>query len=442
MKPVPLQRTSWFILAHCFNMDGRAASQTITDRLPAIMQAGVQPVVLSAPTGERDNRFPHFQVISPAPSGVLFELRYIIKKETSSWLVEKALKAVLLLACLPFLIIEKLIVPLDSQWSWFLSATVRGFFIGRKYRPKVIYSTAGPPSTHVAGFFLHKLLKTPWVAELHDPLIYDDERPGSHHYRFKQWIEKTVLGNAAAVIYFTDKAFESASRRHAVKGRAVVLRPGADSPNLSGVAYSRRDKLHLGYFGALAVDRNLAEIVKGLHAVFQIRPELRKRVCLDIYGTEPDSVTQLTLKRFPLGEALCLHGRLEWDANTKKSGRRKVLEAMRRSDVLLLLHGSIKRACQEYVPSKVYEYLLMRRPILGLVSRGSELELILSSTGHTVVDETDSKAVQAALRTIIEAWIISGLPDLEFESPFTLGKAVDRLLEVVRQITSAPEQTS
>lgn len=436
MKPARLHDTHWLILAHCFNMDGRAASQTITDRLPAMMQAGIQPVVLSAPTGDRDDRFPHYQVISPAPSGLLFELRHIIKKGVSSRFVEKLLKALLLVVSAPFLIIEKLILQLDSQWSWFLSATVRGYFVGRKYRPQIVYSTAGPPSTHMAGFCLHKLLRRPWLAELHDPLIYDDERPRWHNYLFKKWIEKTILANAAAVIYFTDKALESATRRHKLKGRAVVLRPGADLPDLDGADYTPRDRLHLGHFGSLAADRNLAAIIKGLAAIFESRPELRERICLDVYGAQLDPASRAALQKFPLGDAFCAHGRLEFDPRTGKSGRQQVLEAMRRSDVLLLVYGT-DSACQEYIPSKLYEYLLMRRPILGLASRGSELESILTATGHTVVAEEDPAAVQAALLIFIEDWLAGGLPDSRFESSFTVGNAVDQLLEVARQITAA-----
>jgi len=439
MKSASPQATRWLILAHCFNMDGRAASQTITDRLPAILQAGVRPVVLSAPTGDRDARFPHFQVISPAPSGVLFELRHIIKKKAPSRFAEKVLKTLLLLACLPFLVVEKLLVQLDSQWSWFISATVRGLLVGRAYRPDMIYSTAGPPSTHVAGYLLHKLLRRPWLAEIHDPLIYDDERPRWHNYRFKKWIEKIVLANAAAVIYFTDKALESASRRHPVKGRALVLRPGADLPDLKGAAYVRRDRLHLGHFGSLAADRNLAAVIKGLHAIFQDRPELRARICLDIYGARPDPVTETALGQFPLGDAVCLHGRLEFDSQTGKSGRQQVLEAMRRSDILLLVHGT-DSTCGEYIPSKLYEYLLMRRPILGLAAHGSELETILTATGHTAVNQDDPEAVQAVLRALIQTWFVSGLPDSDFESPFTVDQAVGRLLEVARAITPASGQ--
>ena len=41
----------WLILSHGFNMDGRAASQTITDKIPHLLGAGIQLHVLSAITG-------------------------------------------------------------------------------------------------------------------------------------------------------------------------------------------------------------------------------------------------------------------------------------------------------------------------------------------------------------------------------------------------------
>ena len=36
----------WLILSHGFNMDGRAASQTITDKIPHLLGAGIQLHVL------------------------------------------------------------------------------------------------------------------------------------------------------------------------------------------------------------------------------------------------------------------------------------------------------------------------------------------------------------------------------------------------------------
>ena len=44
----------WLLISHAFNMDGRAASLTITDKIPYFLEAGVQPIVLSAITGVKD----------------------------------------------------------------------------------------------------------------------------------------------------------------------------------------------------------------------------------------------------------------------------------------------------------------------------------------------------------------------------------------------------
>jgi len=54
-------KKNWLLLSHAFNMDGRAASLTITDKIPYFLAAGVKPIVLSAITGLKDQRFPHEQ---------------------------------------------------------------------------------------------------------------------------------------------------------------------------------------------------------------------------------------------------------------------------------------------------------------------------------------------------------------------------------------------
>lgn len=62
--PTIEENKRWLILSHAFNMDGRAASLTITDKLPYFLEAGVQPIVFSAITGIKDRRFPHYQFIA------------------------------------------------------------------------------------------------------------------------------------------------------------------------------------------------------------------------------------------------------------------------------------------------------------------------------------------------------------------------------------------
>jgi hypothetical protein len=45
-------------------MDGRAASQTITNEILYFNEKGIGLVVLSTPTGFKDSRFPDYQIMS------------------------------------------------------------------------------------------------------------------------------------------------------------------------------------------------------------------------------------------------------------------------------------------------------------------------------------------------------------------------------------------
>ncbi|MGH9425743.1 MAG: hypothetical protein ACRD2L_05480 [Terriglobia bacterium] len=46
---------NWLILSHEFNMNGRAASHTMTDKIPHLLEAGIEPIVISAPAVRRDS---------------------------------------------------------------------------------------------------------------------------------------------------------------------------------------------------------------------------------------------------------------------------------------------------------------------------------------------------------------------------------------------------
>ncbi len=65
-------------------MDGRAASHTITDKIPHLLGTGIKPIVISAPTGRRDEVLPHYQVPAIAPSGLRFDLRHVLRMRFGS----------------------------------------------------------------------------------------------------------------------------------------------------------------------------------------------------------------------------------------------------------------------------------------------------------------------------------------------------------------------
>lgn len=399
----------WLILAYLFNVDGNAASQTITDRIPFFCENGIKLIVISSPTGRRDTRFPHYQIFSVAPSGILFEVRHIINSKFKSHFLRKFLKTLLFALLSPFYLIEKIFVHLDSHWSWYLGAFLKGAWAVKKYKPDIIYSTAGPSCTHLAGYLLSKTFNIPWLAELHDPLIYDVQEKKWQFYYFKKWLEKKIIRYASAVIFFTNAALESAKLRNNNFENGFVLRPGSTNLYSLNIKYTPGAKIHFGHFGALAANRNLKTVIKTLYEIFRDNPELASKVTLDIYGANLDDVSKKSSEEYSLGEALRVHGRLEYDSTTRKTGRQQVLEAMYQCDVLLLLHGE-GVMCKEYIPSKTYEYLLTGRPILGLIEPCSELYLMLKGDSHIVVDGNNMDKVKEAFLTTIRLWEAHRLP--------------------------------
>ncbi len=434
------EKKRWLILAYLFNIDGKAASQTITDRIPLLLAEGVAPIVLSGPIGEKDTRFLHRRIFSCMPSGLQYELRFLLKKKDMNRWLREVLKGLVTVVFLPLYLIERIVIHLDTHWSWGISGAVSGFFYVFRYRPDVIYSTAGPSSTHLAAYLLHKISGIPWIAEIHDPLVYDNEKRKWHQrYIFNNWLEKKICTHAASVIYFTEHAMGSAERRHPIQGEKVVLRPGADPPATPGIEYRRRQTVHFGHFGSLATTRNLKHLIEAFHLLFKEHPDLRQQVVLDIYGSGLDDVSRKALAMFPLVPALREHGRLEYDGATGKSGRQQVLEAMKLCDVLVILHGS-GLISEEYVPSKVYEYLLTGRPVLALTPPTSELGRIVLECGHLVVDPDDAGAIKDALAEFVGQWEKSALGGTYQESPYTIKNTVNNLLAVARQAVASGQR--
>lgn len=339
-----------------------------------------------------------------------------------------------MLLCLPFYIIEKIFLQLESQWSWFISASIKGSFIINRFRPSLLYSTAGPSTTHLAAFILHKIYRIPWMAEVHDPLILDDQQRKWHKYYFNRFIERIICGNASIVIYFTNRALENADRRHPIKNRGLVVRPGANPPDFSNVQYLKTDKIHFGHFGSLSNTRNLEVFIRALYELIEQEPDLKNLIALDVYGSELDAVSRRALREHPLGGVLIEHGRVEHDPETGRSGRAIVMEAMKLTDVLVILHGSEGSMSYEYIPSKLYEYLLTGRPVLGLITSGTELEGFLVENGHTPVDKNNVSQVKEAIKTFVDQWSASGLDDKPRQSPFTVEATVSKLISAVADI--------
>jgi len=444
MPSIEIIGKRWLILSHGFNMDGRASSQTITDKIPYLLANDIQPIVFSAITGIKDQRFPHHQFLAWGPAAFRFDFRHWIANQYGRGFIYKFLTRMVSILLAPFIGLEKLCLGYSSQWSWAMPAFINGYKLIRDGKIDLVYSTGGAWSAHLAGLWLQRVTGVKWIVEIHDPLVIrkspaDEgaDRPKNRDAQFRHYLEKQIIRYADFAWWFTDGALHYAKVRNNnlnTHGNAhgFMVLPGAEPPGgLTAAKYHvYTETLNLSHLGSLANDRSLSTVLNAIETLFQKYPKAREHIRVHAYGAALDPLTVEAISRLGFQDVLIAHGRLEKDPVSGKSGRERVVEKMQEADALILLHGN-DEWCAEYIPSKFYEYLWTGRPIWGITHRNPQLDEMLSERGAYLSHEGDTEGIGMALERIWLDWQKQGLIEPKW-LPLGVDQAVKQILAEIK----------
>ncbi len=418
----------WLILSHGFNMDGRAASQTITDKIPYLLSAGLELQILSAVTGIRDKQISHRQLMPWGPSGFRFDFRHWLRLRIGKGVGYKLLVGLVSLLLAPLILAERLVLGFSSQWSWALPAALIGIWRVKTEKVDLVYSTGGAWSAHLAGWWIKKMTGVTWIAEIHDPMIPPGREVAnlSRDERARAWLEGKLCQDADHVWWFTEGALASAARRHPNLGKhGFSVLAGAEPPKAQG-EHQYGEKLRIGHFGSIAPGRSLKPFLEALAVVLDSIPELRSKIEVHVYGVALDKESEASIKKLQCSDLVICHGRVERDPVSGLSGREQIMKLMRSCDVLLLLHGEGPE-CAEYIPSKFYEYLWARRPVFALTHLNPQFNALLYGHAAYQADSRDPAAIQVALSKMYEDWHNQKLPEDPLPA-ISVKAAVDAIL--------------
>ena len=416
--PLVGNKKRWLILSHAFNMDGRAASQTITDKIPYLLNAGIEPIVFSAITGIQDQRFPHYQYLAWGPAAFRFDFRHWVANKYGRGILYKFLTGAVSIPLAPFIGIEKLCLGYSSQWSWAIPAFLHGLILVKQGKVDLIFTTGGAWSAHLAGLWLKKTTNTFWIAEIHDPLVIrSNEHDNGLHKRkardpkFRYYLEQQLCKYANLVWWFTDGAYKYAKIRNPNLGqpsnaRGIVVIPGAVPPtNIEESVgdYFYSSTLNICHFGSLANNRSLSVVLRAINSLYKSYPESKGTIKIHAYGAPLDALTIDYMQKHNLSDCLVSHGRVEKDVLTGRSGRERIVTLMKKSDILLLLHGD-EVWCSEYIPSKMYEYFWIDRPIWAITYKNEQMNNLLSARESYQSKAEDPSSIEATLVKIWQDW--------------------------------------
>lgn len=296
------------------------------------------------------------------------------------------------------------LIALPDRWvTWWLSAVPLGWFLIRRHRPEVIWSTFPISTAHLIGLSLQRLTGLPWVADFRDPMMQPEYPKSPRQRAFFHWIERKTLQHCAKAVFTTKAACESYRERypHLPEKKFTVIENGYDEEGFAAAEAEVQKnpltpasaKITLLHSGVLYTDgRDPRAFLAAVSA-------LRQQGSLDANNFQVILRAPGETAYFEgLIEEFALHGIVQIAPPVPY---RTALAEMLSVDGLLLFQGT---PFNRQIPAKIYEYFRARRPVFGLLDLTGDTAQVLRSAGfHDLATMDDVDAIIATLRQFIQA---------------------------------------
>lgn len=318
----------------------------------------------------------------------------------------------------------------DPESGWAKRAVKAGTLLLASNDYAGLVSFAQPWSSHIVGQALSEASGLPWLAHFSDPWADNPYYVGlqGEQREFMQHQEANVVSETQALVFtnqitadfFADKYGSKIQKKINVLPHAYDqrLRPGKTQ------ARGLNNRLYLVYIGSLYGLRNPETLIRALAAL-----EDPGRILIEIAGpVKTVGVYRKLAENLEVGDSIQFSGNLTY---------RESLQLAARADVLLLIDAPVQGE-SPFLPSKLVDYLMFRKPILGITpTRGASANL-LRRLGTWQVDPDDMDGIRNVLALALDSWengTLSVTPDFkriaaEYESG-RVAQKFDKVLETL-----------
>jgi len=350
-------------------------------------------------------------------------------------------------------------------WSKNLNTFISEYL--KKEKVDIIFVSVPPFSL---GVLVCKIFK-----RMHIPIIFDfrDEWsmnkgsvfPTYFHYKYAKRNEKKIFKKGSAIISVTSRIIELFKKLHPEinPSKFHLITNGFDletvnTESFDNVPYKKGEKFIIGQAGAyyynpqsnitaklpfykrsgikkityrqdLSIEDWLYQsplyFLKALSILFIRRPDLKNIVEFHNIGHTPNWLLQM-IEQFSLESNFIAHGFLKKSEN---------LALQRSFNVLLYTAEKITNGEQYCLSSKIFDYVLMKRPILGFVTEGEVKDFIEKSGCGVTCDPDDEFEASQKIELLIENQI-RFTPNQDFLLKFqaqNLSQELRKVIDIIIQ---------
>lgn len=302
----------------------------------------------------------------------------------------------------------------DEEMGWFIPAFLNGFQAIKRENVDVIYSTGRPWTAHVIGVALKKMTGTPLVVDFRDPwmtnpfrLKYSPLKEGLECY-----LERKVIEEADLVIANTEELREEFRKRfpQQPQHKVVSILNGFDPDDYaveSKVGRAVNQYFNITHTGFLYGRRDPKMFLEAVKLLIESGAIGRENLRVRLVGTVelPYNLAQY-LSTSKLDTVVSLYDQVPYHTS---------LEYLQQSDLLLLLQPGTKTQ----VPSKLFEYIGMRKPILAISPRDGATGVLVEKEGLGVVADPDKvQEIAEGLLRLYRQWSQGLLSEARYERAY------------------------
>ena len=326
----------------------------------------------------------------------------------------------------------------DHAGPWILPAVLKGVRLVRRYHLDCIFATGSPWSGLTVGLLVSRLTGKPLIADFRDPWVNNPFHmsKGAILDRLGHWLEAQVVRRAAAVSLNTDALREEFLSRYPdqVPDHFFVMPNGIDASDFAQASQPEhrngsRHTLTLCHAGFLYGVRDPSSLLEALRIVNRDLVPYDRRVVFrqigkvslnyDVRERYADLIEQQTFVLEP--------------AQPYQS----CLASMVQSDIVV----NIQSGTKTQIPSKLYDYLAIERPILHITPDSGALGTLVKryQLGQQL-DFSDVPGLVSYLRTMSDQLAEHGRLDEHYASrdQFLIENITADLVRRIHQVTGSP----
>lgn len=294
---------------------------------------------------------------------------------------------------------DLLLIP-DEKILWLIPAIIKAWKLIKGKKISIILLTSPPHSVSLIGYVITKITGIPMVWDIRDDWIGNRYFDSNHWYRSKieSFLESMVISRAEMIIVVTAESKDLVVHKYPTSSEKVRLIPNGFDPDILKMNSNSGDSENnflckFIYAGSLTWRRNLTSFFEAI-AEMNRNGELINQIRIDFVGSVHQKHIE-NIEKFGLEDIVSIHGHV-----SHRDSIRKLIDA----NVCMLISAP-EEGSRTVIPSKIYEYLALKRYVFALAEEDSAVaNLMREQQFGLVISPSDAESIRDGLVTTLAAF--------------------------------------